>query len=308
MLRAMVVLLDGGMGQELQRRLPGPAHPGWSAQVLLERPDLVEEVHRDFLEAGATVLTVSSYAATPERLAALDLEDRFGVLQAEAVARADRARGDRDARIAGCLPPLVASYRPDLAPPEPAARDSYARIVEAQAPRVDLFLCETVSSVAEGRAAVSAARGSGRPVWVAFTLADEPVPETPRLRSGERLEDAVAAMDDLGVDVVLLNCSRPEAVDPALPDIARGERTVGAYANGFTSVAALAPGVTVDALEARVDLDPAAYAERARAWVEAGAGVVGGCCEVGPAHIAEMRRVLLEAGYRVAPPAASARR
>ncbi|MFW6379865.1 MAG: homocysteine S-methyltransferase family protein, partial [Halorhodospira sp.] len=69
------------------------------------------------------------------------------------------------------------------------------------------------------------------------------------------------------------------------------------YANGFTSVAALQPGGTVDVLEARTDLDPETYAEHALGWGEQGATLVGGCCEVGPAHIAALAERLAAAGY-----------
>lgn len=300
----MVVLLDGGMGQELRRRSSEPAHPLWSAKVLESDPELVEAVHRDFVAAGAQVLTVSSYAATPERLAAYGLEDRFEALQARAVERARRARGDADVRLAGCLPPLVASYRPDLLPAAHAARASYERVVAAQADGVDLFLCETLSSVDEARAAIPAAAASGRPVWAAFTLADEPVPEQPELRSGEPLTSAIDAAAELGAQVVLLNCSTPEAIEAALPTLAARFPRIGAYANGFTSIRPLQPGGTVDALERRVDLDPAAYADRALGWVDAGAEIVGGCCEVGPAHISALRTALLDRGARHGAPEA----
>jgi S-methylmethionine-dependent homocysteine/selenocysteine methylase len=65
--------------------------------------------------------------------------------------------------------------------------------------------------------------------------------------------------------------------------------TFGAYANGFTSITALQPGGTVDSLKARTDLGPSAYADFAQSWAELGATIIGGCCEVGPAHIAELR-------------------
>lgn len=288
----MVTLLDGGMGQELRRRWSGSIDGLWSARILDERPELVEAAHRDFVEAGAHVLTVSSYAVTPQRLAAHGLEDRFDRLQAEAVEQARRARGDSDVRLAGCVPPLVASYRPDLLPPREAAAESYARIVEAQSPGVDLFLCETLSSTAEARLAVGAAVRSGRPVWAALTVADDPLPERPRLRSGEPLEAGIAAAAELGAEVILLNCSRPEAIDAGFPVLTSAFERVGAYANGFTSVAGLHDAGTVDALERREDLGPRAYASAALHWVDGGAQVVGGCCEVGPAHIAELSRTL----------------
>ena len=71
----------------------------------------------------------------------------------------------------------------------------------------------------------------------------------------------------------------------------------GGYANAFTSVDALEPGGTVDVLEARKDLDPAAYAEHALGWVRQGATIVGGCCEVGPAHIKALAEKLSAEGY-----------
>jgi S-methylmethionine-dependent homocysteine/selenocysteine methylase len=77
----------------------------------------------------------------------------------------------------------------------------------------------------------------------------------------------------------------------------------GAYANGFTAIDGLKPGGTVDALEARRDLSPAAYADFAMSWVEQGASIVGGCCEVGPAHIRCLRERLEAAGHTVVRPA-----
>jgi S-methylmethionine-dependent homocysteine/selenocysteine methylase len=91
---------------------------------------------------------------------------------------------------------------------------------------------------------------------------------------------------------VLLNCSLPEAIDAALPALlAMGYRS-GAYANGFTGISDAFDhiGATVDVLTARADLGPAAYADFADGWANQGVSIIGGCCEVGPAHIAEMRR------------------
>lgn len=278
-------LLDGGMGQELSRRSASPPTPLWSSEVLLGEPDLVVALHREYIEAGADVVTLASYTATPERLARHGVAERFGTLQDAALDAARRARdaaGRADVRLAGSLPPLVGSYRPDTTPAPAAALASYRRIVERQAPGVDLLLCETMASIAEACAAATAALESGLPVWVALTVDDD---RSGRLRSGESLADARAALEPLGIDALLLNCSTPEAIDAAWPGLAGAAVPIGAYANAFTSVAALEPGGTVAVLEARTDLDPAAYAECAARWVEGGATIVGGCCETTPAHV-----------------------
>ncbi|MER9184550.1 homocysteine S-methyltransferase family protein, partial [Mesorhizobium sp. M0767] len=107
------------------------------------------------------------------------------------------------------------------------------------------------------------------------------------------------ALAGLPVAARLINCCRPEAIAAALPELIALGGPVGAYANGFTSIEALKHGGTVEMLHARHDLDPDAYAGQAVGWVEAGAGIVGGCCEVGPAHIAALRDRLEQAGYEI---------
>lgn len=114
--------------------------------------------------------------------------------------------------------------------------------------------------------------------------------------------DDVAAVLAEGVDARLLNCSRPEAVSAAWPAFSTPPGVTGAYANGFTSVENLEPGGTVAGLEARRDLGPDAYAGFALRWVEQGATIVGGCCEVGPAHIRHLAARLRSAGYSIGCP------
>jgi S-methylmethionine-dependent homocysteine/selenocysteine methylase len=298
-----IVLLDGGMGQELIARSSQPASPLWSAKVLVDEPHLVAAVHRDYIEAGATVLTLNTYAVTPQRLAAQGREDLFEPLQAQACALVTRVRDEsgRDVAIAGCLPPLVASYHPEVSPSYETALASYRRIVAAQAEHVDLFLGETLASTTEASAAAQAALESDLPVWISLTITDD---TSITLRDGEPLAEGVAALRKLGVDARLLNCSRPEAISAAWEVFATGGGVTGAYANGFTSIEGLKPGGTVDALEARRDLSPEAYADFALGWVEHGASIVGGCCEVGPAHIRRLRERLEATGHTVVRPAA----
>jgi S-methylmethionine-dependent homocysteine/selenocysteine methylase len=296
-----IVLLDGGMGQELIARSKRAPSPLWSAEVMLQEPELVADVHRDFIRAGAGVLTVNTYSVTPQRLDRHGRGDLFETLQARAIELAKRARDDcgRTVAIAGCLPPLVASYRPELSPEPSSALETYRRIVEAQAKDVDLFIGETLPTIAEARAAATAARESGLPVWIALTIDDD---EKAQLRSGEPLSEAVVALGELGVEARLINCCRPEAVSAAWPEFSAGPGVTGAYANGFTSVEALKPGGTVEALDARQDLTPSAYADFALEWVRQGASIVGGCCEVGPGHILTLARLLAAEGHRVVPP------
>ncbi|GMG82315.1 homocysteine S-methyltransferase family protein [Paralimibaculum aggregatum] len=295
-----IVLLDGGMGQELILRSRHPVHPLWGTFVMREAPDIVRAVHEDYIAAGARMITVNTYTATPARLARDGYPEAFGELQQAACRLAEEAREASavdGVRIAGCLPPLIGSYRADLTPGDTEALDDYRRIAEIQAEHVDVFLCETMTSGREARLAATAAAETGRPVWVALTLRDG---GDPHLRGGETIAEAAAALADLPVAAVLANCCHPESIDAATDALGALGLPWGGYANGFKSVAALRPGGTVAALEPREDLGPEVYAGFALGWAAAGAAIVGGCCEVGPEHIAATAQRLADAGYETA--------
>ena len=162
--------------------------------------------------------------------------------------------------------------------------------------RVDLIICETVASLAHARAIMEAALSVGLPVWLSVTVDDR---DGTKLRSGEAVADVCEI--GAGAGALLANCSAPEAMGAALDALKAAGKPFGAYANGFTQITAnfLKDSPTVDALSARRDLSPAIYAQYALAWVAQGATIVGGCCEVGPAHITELARVLTAAGHRI---------
>lgn len=284
--RMTITILDGGMGQELLARSGAEPTPLWATQVMLDRPDLVRDIHRDYFAAGSTVATTNTYGLHRDRLAPHGMEDRFDDLNRVACRMAADARDAAGGgQVAGSLGPLGWSYLTD-APPENAAL-LFAEIAAVQAPFVDLFLIETAASVAQARAAVEGARRLGKPVWLAVSVADD---NGHVLRSGEAVAAILDHLD--GVDALLVNCSTPEAVSAALPDLRGAGVPLGAYANGFTGIVTsfARAGSTVKQLTARTDLTPDAYADFAETWVASGATIIGGCCEVGPAHIAELSR------------------
>ena len=292
-----ITLLDGGMGQELVARSGDAPTPLWSTQVMIDHPGLVQAVHADYFAAGATVATTNTYAIHHDRLVKFGLDDRFEALHRQAVAEAKAARDAQGSgRIAGSLGPLVASYRPETHPPHAEAVAKYAEIARLLAPHVDLFLCETVASVAHARAVVEGAGAGGKPVWLSVTVDDE---DGSRLRSGEPVADLAPVLP--GVAAILANCSAPEAMAAALAVFAGFGLPFGAYANGFQQITKefLKDNPTVDALSARPELTPALYADFAMRWVGMGATVIGGCCETNPSHIAECARRLRDAGHTI---------
>ncbi|MDP2087617.1 MAG: homocysteine S-methyltransferase family protein [Gemmobacter sp.] len=294
-----ITLLDGGMGQELVHRSGQAPTPLWATRVMMDHPGLVQAIHADYFAAGATVATTNTYAIHHDRLDRFGLDHEFARLHAAALAEAQAARAAHGAgRIAGSLGPLVASYRPDTCPEVAEAAPKYAEICALLAPGVDLFLAETMSSVKQAEGALRGAQGHGRPVWLSVTVDDT---DGSRLRSGEPLADLQPLIARYRPAAVLANCSVPEAMAAAMAALRGFGLPFGAYANGFTHIseAFKADAPTVDALEHRHDLTPDRYADMAMAWVDSGATLIGGCCEVGPDHIRELARRLAAAGHRI---------
>jgi homocysteine S-methyltransferase len=108
----------------------------------------------------------------------------------------------------------------------------------------------------------------------------------------------VAARD---ADAVLVNCSAPEVIPDALGVLASSGKPYGAYPNGFEQITEdfLKAKPTVDALQMRRDFTPELFADHAMRWVDHGATIIGGCCEVSPAHIAEIANRLRAAGHTI---------
>lgn len=295
-----IQLLDGGLGQEIFRRSGKPAHPLWSAKVMMDEPEIVKEVHKDFLRAGARILTINTYTCTPTRLARDGKLEWFERLQKQACRIARQAVDEsqvpaEEVSIAGCLPPLIGSYARDERSFQ-ALKSEYQQIASVQAPWVDVMLIETISHSKEAFAAIEAVLENEKKAILSFTISDE-TPE--KLRSGETLEGALAAVTGYTLEAVLLNCSFPETISQGLDILRKSPFPFGGYANGFTSVNDLQPGETVAKLSARTDLDEEAHTALVMEWIDKGASFVGGCCEISPAHIRHLRNYLLKEGYGV---------
>jgi S-methylmethionine-dependent homocysteine/selenocysteine methylase len=285
------VLLDGGIGQEIMKRTSGPEGTSWPPLILVDQPEVVLAVHDDYIQAGSRVITTNSYTTTRLRLEPAGLGDRFEELNRAAgeLAVQARERSGHAILIAGSLSPQEGSYRVERALSLNDTVALYREQAELLAPYVDLFLCETMASAEEARAAASGAASLGKPVWVAWTLEDH---GSPRLRSGESVAEAGRALDGLPVSAFLANCCSPESITAAMPALtALG--TAGGYANGFIAIPERwsETGGGIDRLGTR-NIDPDTYLGHVAAWLDAGARIVGGCCEIGPAHIARLNEAL----------------
>ena len=290
---AGLTLLDGGTGRDLQRMGAPFRQPEWSALALMESPDSVEDVHRRYLNAGADVVTANSYAVTPFHIG----DKRFaadGLMLADRAGRIGRAAitAFGGGKLAGSLPPVLGSYRPDLFSEE-AAAPILDTLIEGLAPHVDVWLGETLSSLPEARLVAGRLTGRAAPLWLSFTLMDDALEYRGRLRSGEAVHDAALTAMDLGAEAILFNCSQPEvmaeAVSEAMAALGSSDLRIGVYANAFPPQPKQA--VANDGLDPiREDLTPQTYLQFASQWTERGASIVGGCCGVGPEHISALAK------------------
>jgi S-methylmethionine-dependent homocysteine/selenocysteine methylase len=261
-------------------------------------PEAVESVHRDYITAGADVLTINNYSVTPQLLERVGMADRMEELTHLAVDLAELAveSAGRRPRIAGSLPPLESSYRVDLVADREGVLASYRRVATVLAERVDLILCETMASGEEAALAATAAAETGLEYWVSFTMQGNRLNTLP---SGESLEQAVAALEGLEPAAHLVNCCGANFVSDAMPRLVKlVEGPVGGYANAeWVEPCGGHRGPDADAevrqQQAPTALGPGSYADEARQWLESGASVIGGCCGTRPDHIRALR-VLLE--------------
>jgi len=296
-----IKILDGGMGRELARMGAPFRQPEWSALALIEAPQFVRAAHDAFIAAGSQMITTNSYAVVPFHVG----DDVFAEQGAALIALSGKlAREAADAApakvlVAGSLPPVLGSYRPDLFEPV-AAKKLLQVLVDNLTANVDVWLAETQSSVAEVEAVRDVLGDDPRPLWLSFTLQDNLDPQgNALLRSGESIAEAVNAALRISAGAVLFNCSRPEVMATAVKT-ARAALTsqgsaldIGVYANAFEP-SDNTRGANEGLSKMRQDTDPAGYLDFAKDWVAQGATMVGGCCGIGPEHIAALKKAFVK--------------
>jgi S-methylmethionine-dependent homocysteine/selenocysteine methylase len=278
------LILDGAMGTELQRRGVSAGLPLWSARALWEAPETVLQIHRDYIDAGADILTANTFRTTRRTFRRALLPDRSGEHTRLAVELALRARAGAPGRpvlVAGSMAPLEDCYRPDLVPPDAELEEEHGEQARRLAAAgVDLLLLETLGTVREARLAAAAAAKTGIPMAVSFLCDREG-----RLYGGEPLLDAVRAVMPLKPVALSLNCLPARCALPAIRQLKAGTLLPwGIYANAGV------PGQEQAAVLAQ-DVAPDEYGQLALGWLREGASFIGGCCGTTPEHIAALHHL-----------------
>ncbi|MGC2161169.1 MAG: homocysteine S-methyltransferase [Silvibacterium sp.] len=287
-------VLDGGMATELERRGCDISGPLWSAQVLDSSPDVIRQVHLDYLRAGADCISTVSYQVSalgyvelgrPRADAARAL--RQSVKIAEAAREEYRRESDRPVAIAASLGPYGAALH-NGAEFHGRYEIGFDELVTFYAERLavlaktntDLVALETIPSLEEARAILAAlARFPALRAWMSFVCKD-----ATHVVHGELLAECADLADGSEQIVAVgINCTQPTLIGSliAVAKIATG-KPVFVYPNS---------GETWDAVGRRWcgTSDAAEYGALARGWFAAGAQAVGGCCRTTPGHIRAVR-------------------
>ncbi len=308
-----VLVLDGGTGSELQRRgvdvtkgstverhpmgpeeyLVSTGHGVWSATANLDAPDIVREVHEDYLRAGAEIIISNNFYTSRAMLAMIDEGERWEEYARRAVELARQARDNTrpDAYVAGGFAP---PYSGDL-------RKEFGEVSRLLAESgVDFLLPEYMggdtvceSPIADCVTAVDVCADTDLPVFLGVCN----VTDKGTMFHGESIPDLVDALRGHRVDGILLMCSYPTAISVCLPELRKAyDGPIGAYGhlgydeNPNFGASPDEPYFTIDIL----DYTPKRYAEFALEWRNAGAQIIGGCCATAPEHIAALRAAIRE--------------
>lgn len=274
------LLLDGATGTELNRRGVDTGLPLWSANALTTDRGLnvLRQIHLDYLNAGADILTANTFRTHRRALAGKGYSARELTRRAVVTAQQAVAESGKPAQVAGSVAPLEDCYRPDLVPPDYDCRAEHSERIEHLVDAgVDLLLIETMNSIREAVIAATLATITGRPTFVSFVCDREG-----RILSGESVAVAAEKLLPLGVKVLGVNCGPAHTLAKPLAElraICGPDFPLIAYGNiGYA-----------DDVQGWINTDaehPDSYWQYAQAWP---AQIVGGCCGTTPDHIRKLR-------------------
>ena len=297
-------LLDGGLATELEHRGVDISGPLWSASVLREAPEAIEQIHYDYFAAGAECAISASYQASYTGFAAIGLSaaETTALLKCSvSLAQSARSRFRKDSGKANdrlCVAASVGPYGATLHDGSEYRGDyglSVKDLVEFHAERfavladsgADLLACETIPSLDEARAYAHLLQDHpNRPAWMTFTSRDGV-----RASHGEPLQECARFLDGINnVIAVGVNCVEPGIVTHAIQEIRKGtSKPIVVYPNSGEHWNAGTREWTGAPHRSQL-------ADWTSDWLSAGAQWIGGCCRTRPADIAEMARQIQRGG------------
>ena len=292
-----VRILDGGTGQELLSRGLETNGTLWSANALLKDKyhDLLLNTHLDFIKAGAEVIITATFATRRKRLKDNQIENKFEYLNQKAGEIAIKAKKNfSNTLIAGGLPPQNLTYEADNRN-EGEITNDFREQANALNPYIDFFYFDVLSSIKEFKCGIKAIKKFKKPYLIGIHIS-----EGTNLPSGEKISKIKDVIDDevLGV---MLSCVSPENYEANLNEVKNLGVPFGFKLNGFITTKSNTSytenylkgktGNPTEVMGKREDLNPENMARIVKKFKDAGATILGGCCETSPLHIEAMAKL-----------------
>jgi homocysteine S-methyltransferase len=291
-------VLDGGMGQELLARGVEANGTLWSANALLhvKYHQLLLDTHLDFINSGAEIIVTTTFTTRRMRLRDNGVEDKFEYLNTMAGEIAKKAKDlNPHVLIAGGLPPQYLTYEADTRSDDEIKENFYdqAKLLN---PFIDFFYFDVLSSVREFELAIKAIESFNKPYLIGAHVS-----EGVKLPSGENISEIITTIDHKNLLGIILACVSPENYEKNLNEIKSLGVPFGFKLNGFITTKPTSgytntfnkskTGNPNEFLGHREDLMPEKMALIVKKFKEAGATILGGCCETRPAHIKEIAKL-----------------
>jgi S-methylmethionine-dependent homocysteine/selenocysteine methylase len=288
--RGEPIILDGGTGTDIQRRGVPMSNSTWCAEANLTHPDVVRDVHADYIKAGADIIIANTFATSALLFNALDRDDELLAIDKSAVKIARDAAKGHNVAVAGSMstmrPVVAGSDRTSKQRewPEDEARVLFkSKADNLAAAGVDLIMMEMMRDTDYSVWATEAAQATGRPVWIGISVERHDGKLTGFDREDQDFNTVARVLSALNPDVISIMHTSPNDTDEAI-DILRKywKGPVGAYPeSGYFKM----PDWTF------VDIiPPDELVERSRAWKKKGVTAFGGCCGLGPEHITALHK------------------
>jgi S-methylmethionine-dependent homocysteine/selenocysteine methylase len=279
------ILIDGATGTEIERRGVPMIVNAWNGAGALTHPDIVRQVHEDYIRCGAQIVISNTFSTSRHVLQDAGLEGQFELLNRRGIELALEARTNMktpDVLVAGGIAHLSFSGQ---TPPTHLLRAN----IEEQAgimanAGANLIMLEMMTDIERMLIVLDAAQKSGLPVWVGFSCRLDERGE-PRLLDGPTLLDGVKAIQDKEVPVVTIMHTEVEYIDACLNVLkANWQGPIGVYAHSGKFVE---PNWIFNDV-----ISPEDYASAANSWLQQGVQVVGGCCGIGFEHIQVLKNIV----------------
>ena len=286
-------ILDGGMGQELLARGVKPISNLWSATALMNKDyhQIIKDCHLDFINSGAEIILTNTFGCRRRRLEENQIENRFEELNTTAVNLAKQSvkESGKKVLIAGSLPPQNFTYLPELGDKKKMQQNFYdqAKILNGG---VDLFYLDVLSSFDEIEIAVQSIKDFNKPFVIGIHFKKNGL-----LPSGEKLCDVIEKVKNFKPTAITGSCVAYEDVMSVKNDFLNSGLPFGFKVNAFREIPV---GWKPDssnpnlALGKNEDITVLKFQEISKEFIDMGAKLIGGCCEIKPTHIkkiAELR-------------------